>query len=170
MRLLAGILVLLLAAANPPAARADMGPPQVEIDPTRVPQVQRVGAGVCLALAVVALGVVAVRNWRAGLAFSLLVLVGVCLTWAGIYLGWVVFAAVFAGYILLPFVAVIACAVYLAVRFLRKARAGVTEWLAFAGIAVLLGGSGWLMAGAVETIPKYGPPGSRSPFTYRVPA
>jgi len=142
------------------AARADLGPPAVAIDPNRVSQGQQAGAGVCLALALTALGFIAVRSWRTGLAFGLLVLVGLTLTLAAVYILHLIFMAIFiVGLIFeVPALVALVVAVYLAVRLLRISRPGPVEWLTFASIVGLLAAGGLLMAGSVYSPPRNRPP------------
>jgi hypothetical protein len=127
----------------------------VYIDPNRVSQGKQAGAGVCLTLAITALGFLAIRSWRTGLAFGILVLLGFILTLAALY--WQIL--IFTGQVSIPLLAIlIGVAVYLAVRLLRRSRPGPVEWLTFASVVTLLAVGGWLMADSVYSPPKYRPP------------
>jgi hypothetical protein len=153
------VVAVLFGLGLASSARADMGPPSVAIDPNRVPQGQQTGAGVCLALAVAALGFVAAHNWRTGLAFGLLIVVGLALTLAVLYLPTLFFMAVFCiGLVFeLPALYALGMAVYQAVRLLRRSQPGAVEWWTFGSAVALLTVAGWLMADSVYSPPKYRP-------------
>jgi hypothetical protein len=152
------VVAILFGLGLAAAAQANGGPGGVFIDPNRVPQGQQAGAGVCLALAVTVLGLVAVRNWRTGLAFSLLVVVGILLTLAALYLPLLLYMANGPDLVLEELALfALGVAVYQAVRLLRRSRPGQVEWATFASVVLLLAVGGGLMADSVYSFPKRRP-------------